>query len=89
MHKTAFGNSYDVIKNKAPTYTYYSKNPNTAEHTKGSHLKQTYENFPLSFRADAGLFSSAQEMAQWIVALQNNQLIRREYHQENVEADRA
>ncbi len=76
MRKTIFANSFDVVKDKAPTYTYYYQDKNTGEHIKGNQLIQVYENFPKILRADAGIFSTANEMAQWIIALLNNQLIR-------------
>ena len=76
MPKTIFGNSFEVVKDKAPTYTYYYQDKNTGEHVRDDQLIQTYENFPKMFRADAGMFSTAMEMGQWIIALLSNRLIR-------------
>ncbi len=76
MPETIFANSFDVIKEKAPTYTYYYQDKNTGEHIKGNQLIQVYENFPKILRADAGMFSTANEMGQWIIALQKHQLIK-------------
>ena len=76
MRKTIFANSFDVLKGKAPTYTYYYRDKNTGKHIKGSHLLEVCENFPKILRADAGLFSNANEMGRWIIALLSNQLIR-------------
>ena len=76
MRKTVFGNSFEVVNDKAPTYTYYYQDKNTGEHVKDNQLIQTYEIFPKTFRADAGMFSTAREMGQWIIALLSNQLIK-------------
>lgn len=65
MKKTVYGNSYDVVKDKAPTYYY-----------KDQHLLQAYETFPKEFRSDAGLFSTAEEMAKYIIALRSQQLCK-------------
>jgi CubicO group peptidase (beta-lactamase class C family) len=77
MTKTIFGNSYEVEKDKAPTYCYYYLDRESGEHVKGNQLLETDENFPKIFRADTGMYSTAEEMAQWIIALQNNQLLKR------------
>lgn len=75
--KTNFGNSYDVEKDKAPTYCYYYFDKELGEYVKRNQLLETYENFPKIFRADAGMFSTAEEMARWIIALQDNRLLRK------------
>jgi len=77
MTKTIFGNSYEVEKDKAPTYCYYYLDKESGEYVKGNQLLVTYENFPKIFRADAGMYSTAEEMAQWIIALQSNQLLKK------------
>ncbi|WP_241676662.1 serine hydrolase domain-containing protein [Flavobacterium pectinovorum] len=41
-----YGNSYDVLKNKCPTYSYYTQDKITNEYIKGNKLKETYEEFP-------------------------------------------
>jgi len=69
MRKTMFGNSFEVEKGKAPTYMYYEKDKNTGEYIKSEKLIQTYENFPKTFRADAGMFSTANDMAKWLISL--------------------
>jgi CubicO group peptidase (beta-lactamase class C family) len=65
MKKTVYGNSYDVVKDKAPTYHY-----------KDNQLLQVYETFPKEFRSDAGIFSTAEEMAKYIIALRSHQLFK-------------
>lgn len=69
MRKTIFGNSYDVVKGKAPTYMYYQKDKNTGEMIKSEKLFQTYENFPKTFRADAGMYTKATDMGKWLISL--------------------
>ncbi len=76
MKKTIYGNSFDVVNNKSPTYSYYYQNKNTGEYIKGNQLLQVYEKFPKMLRTDAGIFSTAEEMAQWIIALQNMRLLK-------------
>jgi CubicO group peptidase (beta-lactamase class C family) len=76
MEHTSYGNSYEATANKAPTYTFYYQNKNNGEHIKGKQLLQAYEDFPKMMRTDAGLFSTAEDMAHWIIALQNKQLIK-------------
>lgn len=78
MTKTIYGNSYDVVKNKTPTYSYYYQDKSTGEYIKGERLVQLYENFPKMLRADAGVFSTAEEMALWILTLQNKGFLRDE-----------
>ena len=78
MKKTVYGNSYDVIKNKAPTYSYYYRDKNTGQHIQNNKLSEIWEEFPKMMRADAGIFSTAEEMAQWIIALQNKRLLKYE-----------
>lgn len=67
MPKTVYGNSYDVVKDKAPTYYY-----------KDHQMVQVYETFPTLFRSDAGVFSTAEEMAKWVIALQTHKLLRKD-----------
>lgn len=76
MKSTVYGNSFDVVNNKAPTYSYYYQNKNTGEYIKGNELLQVYEEFPKTLRTDAGIFSTAEELEKWIIALQNMQLLK-------------
>lgn len=72
-----YGNSYDVITNKCPTYTYYSQDKVTNEYIKGTQLKETYEEFPSKMITDAGAFTTAEEMAKWIMGLQSGKLLKK------------
>lgn len=76
MKRTVYGNSFDVVNNKTPTYSYYYQDKNTGGYIKGDKLLQVYEKFTKMLRTDAGIFSTAEEMAQWIIALQNMRLLK-------------
>jgi CubicO group peptidase (beta-lactamase class C family) len=77
MKQIYYGNSYDVIKDKCPTYTYYSQDKITNEYIKGSKLKETHEEFPSKMITDAGAFTTAEEMAKWIIGLQSGKLLKK------------
>jgi len=68
MTHTVFGDFHDVIPHSVRGYTYY----------KTGSLTNVFEEFPQPFRTSAGMNSTAEEIAQWIIALQNGQLIRKE-----------
>jgi CubicO group peptidase (beta-lactamase class C family) len=72
-----YGNSYDVIKNKCATYTYYSQDKITSEYIKDTRLKEAYEEFPSKMLTDAGAFTTAEEMAKWIIGLQSGRLLEK------------
>jgi CubicO group peptidase (beta-lactamase class C family) len=76
MKTTTFGNSFDVMENKSPTYSYYYLDKAIGDYVKGERLLEVSEEFPTMLRADAGAFSSAQEIAKWIIALQNGRLLK-------------
>jgi CubicO group peptidase (beta-lactamase class C family) len=77
MNQIYYGNSYDVIKNKCPTYTYYNQDKITGEYIKGIKLKETYEEFPTKMITDAGAFTTAEEMAKWIIGLRSGKLLKK------------
>lgn len=76
INKIKFGNSFDVIENKSSTYSYYSKHKVSNKYIKGDQLLEIYEEFPPMLRADAGAFSTAGEMAKWIIALQAGKFLK-------------
>lgn len=78
MEQITYGNSFDVRENKCPTYVYYYQDEITGEYIKGSDLMETYEKYPTSLWADAGAFTTANEMAKWILALQTGKLLKKE-----------
>lgn len=78
MKETFYGNSFDVREHKSPTYTYYYLDKKTGKYVKNSNLIEVNEEFPTSLRADAGVFTTANEIAKWIIALQSGKLLTEE-----------
>lgn len=73
MSSTFYDNS-DVVKQyKASTY-YYNYDEKTESFDR-SQLFVTDEKFPTSLRADAGAFSTSEDMAKWFIALQQGKLL--------------
>jgi CubicO group peptidase (beta-lactamase class C family) len=67
MPNTSFGDSQDVIKNKANSYRLARD---------GKTLKNVIEEFPEYMRAGAGINTSVQELSKWIMDLQRGRLIK-------------
>lgn len=72
----SFGNSFDVVKHKSSTYSYYSKNKLTNKYVKGNQLFDIQEEFPTMLRADAGAFATAGDMVKWIIGLQTGKFLK-------------
>jgi CubicO group peptidase (beta-lactamase class C family) len=70
-----YGNSYDVVENKCPTYSYYYQDKISFEYVKKDKLRETYEEFPSKMLTDAGVFTTAEEMAKWIMGLQSGKFL--------------
>jgi len=68
MKRTGFGDSRDIIMDKAPTYRL--SKITERNFVKGKTLERTWEEFT-ELRATAGINSSASELANWILSLQN------------------
>jgi CubicO group peptidase (beta-lactamase class C family) len=67
MPSTQFGDFYDVIRGSARGYS-------VARDT-GAY-RNVFEAFPPMNRASAGIYSTANEMARWILALQSGKLLK-------------
>lgn len=76
MKPVYYGNSYDVIENKCPTYSYYYRNKITNEVIKKNTLRETYEEFPSKMITDAGAFTTVEAMAKWIIGLQSGKFLK-------------
>lgn len=76
MSNTKYANSYDILGNKAPTYSFYHLDKATGNHIKVDRLTEIYEDFPTNFRTDAGVFTNADDMAKWIIALQKGMFLQ-------------
>lgn len=66
MRQTGFGDMFDVIPDKAPSYRFDAD---------GKTLKQVADEFPAFLRTGAGINSTAEDLARWIIALQKGTLV--------------
>lgn len=74
MLNTLLADSRDVIPNKAPSYRYVR---NIDGHPLGQEkLINAYEEFPAFRRTASGMNSTAQDIARWIIALQQGKLLK-------------
>jgi len=76
MPRTAaagFGDSHDVIAHGARGYTFFRIEGQGLRTT--DTLANVFEQFPPSLRTAAGMSSTAEEMAKWIIALQHGKLL--------------
>jgi len=74
MTNTLFGDSRDVIPRQAPSYRYVK---NLDGHALGEErLVFSYAEFPPFRRAASGLNSTAEDVARWLIALQEGRLLR-------------
>ena len=74
LKNTVFGDSRDLIPGYAPSYRYNSFSDGRKGETR---LTNTYTEFPDFIRTGAGLNSTAEDMATWIMALQNGRLFQK------------
>lgn len=73
LKNTVFGDSRDIIPNYAPSYRYNSFFDGRNGETK---LTNTYTEFPDFVRTGAGLNSTAEDIANWLIALQAGRLFK-------------
>ncbi|MFC4163444.1 serine hydrolase [Epilithonimonas zeae] len=74
LKNTVFGDSRDIIQNYAPSYRYNSYFDGKQGEAK---LTYTYTEFPDFVRTGAGLNSTAEDMANWLIALQDGRLFKK------------
>jgi CubicO group peptidase (beta-lactamase class C family) len=74
MPNSGFGDSRDVIPNQAQSYRYVRNLDGHA--LSDDKLTNVYEEFPPSRRTAAGIHSTAEEVARWIIALQQGKLLK-------------
>lgn len=72
MAHSGFGDSRDVIPGKSQSYRYQRQGDAPAV------LQNVYEEFPQMRRAASGLNSTATDMGNWVIALQQGRILRRE-----------
>src|SRR5690606_37333947 len=63
-------------ENKSPTYSYYYQNKITGEYYQKDSLHELYEEFPKELWTDSGAFTTARDMAKWILALLNGKFLK-------------
>ena len=66
MRHTSYGDLQDVIARKAPSYR---------RDADGKTMKLMVDDFPAFMRAGAGINASAEDLANWIIALRNGKLL--------------
>lgn len=66
MPQTGFGDSRDLIMDKAPSYRFDAD---------GKTLKQSVDEFPAFLRTGAGINTTAEDLAKWIIAVQKGKLV--------------
>jgi CubicO group peptidase (beta-lactamase class C family) len=74
MSHTAFGDARDVIPNMTRTYRYVTRLD--GEQLSQEKLVHDYAEFPEFRRTASGLNSTAEDLARWVIALQQGKLLR-------------
>jgi CubicO group peptidase (beta-lactamase class C family) len=74
MKSTGFGDSRDVIPNKTPTYRYVNRLD--GEKLTNEKLTIDYAEFPPFRRTASGMNSSSEDLARWLIALQQGKLLK-------------
>lgn len=74
MVHTRFGDSFAIIPHDAGAYTTIQNVD--GKWIRGGELGKGFIKFPLFYRTAAGIYSTAPDMASWIIALQNGTLLK-------------
>ena len=74
MASAVFGDGRDIIAHRAQAYRYAGGTLTAA--SSGGKLEQTYDEFTPFIRTAGGLNASAQDLARWIIALQDGTLLK-------------
>lgn len=74
MQGTGFGDSRDVVPNKTPTYRYVRNID--GEKLDQERLVIDYAEFPPFRRTASGMNSTAEDLARWLIALQQHKLLK-------------
>ncbi|TGE20215.1 serine hydrolase [Hymenobacter elongatus] len=74
MPRTAFGDAHDVLRGSARGYTYFHAVDGQLQRTQQP--QNMFEVFAPMLRTAAGLNSTAEEMAHWVLALQQGKLLQ-------------
>ncbi|SFN15934.1 CubicO group peptidase, beta-lactamase class C family [Chryseobacterium oleae] len=76
LKNTVFGDSRDIIPHYAPSYSYRSFFD--GKRMSGDKLVNNYYEFPDFTRTGAGLNSTSEDLANWVIALQNRKLLQKQ-----------
>ncbi len=87
MARTLLGDSDDIIPGRAQSYSFYRHVRGKGD-IKGSVLGHWRDEFPPFMRAGAGIVSTATDLANWLIALNNGQLLKPETRARMWQADR-
>jgi CubicO group peptidase (beta-lactamase class C family) len=74
MPRTSLGDAHDVLPHGARGYTYTQYIDGRPR--RSPHLQNLFEVFPPSLRPAAGMSSTAEEVARWLIALQQGKLLQ-------------
>lgn len=74
MPLTIYGDSHDIVPHSARTYTYFREDNGTMRRTET--LGVVYEEYPQFLRTGAGINTTAEELARWIIALQHERFFK-------------
>jgi tetratricopeptide (TPR) repeat protein len=74
MPRTTLGDSHDVLPNSARGYTY--SHVVNGEWQRSSQPRNLFEAWAPSMRTAAGMSSTAEEMARWLIVLQQGKLLK-------------
>lgn len=74
MDRTLLGDSTDIIKGRAQAYSFY-RSLRGGNEIKGSVLGHWRDDFPPFMRTGAGIITTATDMANWLVALDQGKLM--------------
>ncbi|WP_310473785.1 serine hydrolase domain-containing protein [Sandarakinorhabdus sp.] len=77
MGRTLLGDSNDIIPGRAPSYSFYRSLRGGTE-IKGTVLGHWRDEFPPFMRTGAGIVTTATDMANWLVALDQGRLMKPE-----------
>ena len=74
MANARFGDGYDIVPGRAAVYIRQHEGRGSGV-TGGDNLYHWIDDIPVSTRAGAGLYTTADDLAQWIIALQDGRLL--------------
>jgi CubicO group peptidase (beta-lactamase class C family) len=74
MSRTGFGDSSDVVLDRAQAYT--TLRSVGGDYRRTDKLSRRFDEFPPSLRTAAGIDTTAEDLARWLIALQHGKLLK-------------